>query len=158
MFTCKCVCVCVCSCAYAFNCVCVCMTCVLVSFPAARCGDICIKSWFCTISNLHRFILGSCNHLPWFVLDHMMVHKTKKMLQCHQTLFPRRGWGLGTRLCVFGPLGLLYSFVCEHVWCMCICACVYYALMLVFVFVSVSKSPLLVWVYVYGCNLVFLII
>ena len=58
---------------------------------------------------------------------------------------------------VFGPLGLLYSFVfvCEHVWCMCICACVYYAL--VCVFVSVSKSPLFVWVYVYGCNLVFLI-
>ena len=50
---------------------------------------------------LCRFILGSCDHLHGAVLDHVMVHKTKKMLQCPQTLFPRGGWGLGTRLYLY---------------------------------------------------------
>ena len=38
---------------------------------------------------------------------HVMVRKTKKMLQCPKTLFLVRGWGLGTRL--ISPLRLALS-------------------------------------------------
>ena len=34
-----------------------------------------------------------------FVLTHVMVCTTKKMLQCHQTLSSCAWWDLGTRLC-----------------------------------------------------------
>ena len=73
----------------------------LVSFPdptthARRkgSGDIGADSWFCKLSN-HAII---CIGFYWRTCGHVMVRKTKKTLQCPQTLFLVRGLGLGTRL------------------------------------------------------------
>ena len=57
-------------------------------------GDIGADSWFCKLSN-HVII---CIGFYWHTCSHVMVRTTKKTLQCPQTLFLVRGWGLGTRL------------------------------------------------------------
>ena len=52
--------------------------------------------------HLSRFLVlqaqQSCDYLHIFVLTHVMVRRTKKTLQCPQSLFPSLRWGLGTRL------------------------------------------------------------
>ena len=57
-------------------------------------GDIGADSWFCKLSN-HVIV---CICFYWRTCGHVMVRTTKKTLQCPQTLFLVRGWGLGTRL------------------------------------------------------------
>ena len=47
---------------------------------------------------LHRLILGSHDCLHRLILDHVMVHKTKKTLPVSLDPFPSGVWGLGTRL------------------------------------------------------------
>ena len=60
----------------------------LVSFPdptthaRKESGDIGADSWFCKLSN-HVII---CIDLYWRTCGHVMVRKTKKALQCPQTL------------------------------------------------------------------------
>ena len=60
----------------------------LVSFPDPTTharkgpGDISADSWFCKLSN-HVMI---CIDLYWHTCSHVMVHRTKKTLQCPQTL------------------------------------------------------------------------
>ena len=64
----------------------------LVSFPDPTThvrkgsGDIGADSWFCKLSN--HVIFFFCIHvgLYWSTCGHVMVRKTKKTLQCPQTL------------------------------------------------------------------------
>ena len=60
----------------------------IVSFPDPTMhvrkgsGDIGADIWFCKLSS-HVIV---CIGLYWSTCSHMMVHKTKKTLQCPQTL------------------------------------------------------------------------
>ena len=51
----------------------------------------------------------SCDYLHIFVLTHVMVRRTKKTLQCPQSLFPSLRWGLGTRLSGHPDKHMIYA-------------------------------------------------
>ena len=87
-------------CLYAYICyLCVYTRGEIVSFPDPTMharkgfGDIGADSWFCKLSN-HVII---CMGLYWSMCSHVMVHRTKKTLQCPQILSLLRV-DLGTRL------------------------------------------------------------
>ena len=61
-------------------------------------GDIGTDSWFCKLSShviLHTFVLRSRDYLHRLILDHVVVCKTKKTLQCPHDLFPSQRVGSG---------------------------------------------------------------
>ena len=91
---------------------------MLVSFPdpimhaRGKSGDIGAVSWFCKLSN-HVII---CIGLYWSTCGHVMVRKTKKTLQCPQTLFLACVVGSGNETRYMYAVRPIMFAICSRKW------------------------------------------